>query len=251
MQPDAIRVLVVDDEPDSYAIINLMLSRQHVHPVEICLHAIDLSQAQSLIKRWHPDWIIVDLDLTEAHGFSIVELLSDGDNAELTFITAHEPEAADILVFSEICLLQKPLNKKALMDVLDDIRNHQAYQDKYIRLKTFQHNIIQSQDLPLLAVPAQQSWKSFSLSEILYISHQEGLALLGLHDTQLLTEKSFQDYLRLFTRQTGFIQIHPKHVVQSIYISHVDTDRLEIIMNNSITLPVSAHKLQTLLRLLS
>ncbi|MBX6381226.1 MAG: response regulator [Thermoflavifilum aggregans] len=248
MYSHAFRVLVVDDEPDSHAIISMMLSRQDLYPVETCLYAADLFQAELMMHIWHPDWIIVDLDLTETHGFSVAERMHDMDETELTFITAHERNTAQILAFSEIHLLLKPLNKKALMDVLQDMLIHQPYHEKHIRLATLKHNITQTDAPPMLAVPVQLSWMGVSINDIVHISQQDGFALLGLENTRLLAEKSFDDYLRLFIKLAGFLQIHPMHLVQLNHVAEIDTDHREVLMNNGTVLPVAAHKLQTLLQ---
>lgn len=251
MQNNAIRVLVVDDEPDSHAIIALMLSRQDLLRIDACLYAFDLSQAESLIDLWHPDWIMVDLDLSASHGFSIAERLSDEEDAELTFITAHERETASILAYSELHLLQKPINKHVLMQELQFMLMHQAYREKQTRLNTFKHNLSHPYTSARLAVPVQQQWLCLPLQDIYFLCRKDGLAQFCLSETQFLAEHSFDHYQRLLMRQTGFLQIHPQYIVQLAHVVDIDLAHQKLIMRNGEMLPVVAHKLPVLRQMLS
>ncbi|MCL6523481.1 MAG: response regulator transcription factor [Thermoflavifilum sp.] len=248
MLNEPLRVLVIDDEPDGYAIIEMMLRRQSQWPIASCQYVPDLFQAESLIHHFRPHWLLVDLELTEANGLSIAHILPADVELELSFMTAHDQEKGEVLCFSQMFLLQKPIHREALQRVLQFMQDHLFDQQKHVRLQVLKSNLKQLYDPQYLALPMQQSWVSLSLDQIRYLTTYGDKTEFFLLDNQVIVDRPFSEYQRFLHRHPAFLHIHPAYLIQLTHVEWIDIENLQVHMDDGAILPVTAHKLPILLR---
>ncbi len=89
-QPEAVRVLVVDDEPSIVDVISMAL-RHHGLGVE---SAATGKEALDRVRRWHPHVIVLDVMLPDMEGFEVARRLS-AEHAEvpILFLSARDATA--------------------------------------------------------------------------------------------------------------------------------------------------------------
>jgi len=93
LQPRAVRVVVVDDEPAMTELVERALKT--AHPDYEVISAQDGFRAGSLVATLHPDVVILDLRMPGMDGFEVCRLIKsqeDTRNAVVIAITAYPSE---------------------------------------------------------------------------------------------------------------------------------------------------------------
>jgi two-component system OmpR family response regulator len=92
-QPEAARVLVVDDEPSIVDVVSMAL-RHHGFGVE---SAGTGREALNLVRRWHPHVMVLDVMLPDMDGFDVARRLA-AEHAEvpILFLSARDATADKI-----------------------------------------------------------------------------------------------------------------------------------------------------------
>ena len=92
-QPEAARVLVVDDEPGIVDVVSMAL-RHHGFGVE---SAGTGREALNLVRRWHPHVMVLDVMLPDMDGFEVARRLA-AEHAEvpILFLSARDATADKI-----------------------------------------------------------------------------------------------------------------------------------------------------------
>jgi two-component system OmpR family response regulator len=92
-QPEAARVLVVDDEPSIVEVVSMAL-RHHGFEVE---SAATGGEALKLVRRWHPHVMVLDVMLPDMDGFEVARRLA-AEHAEvpILFLSARDAAADKI-----------------------------------------------------------------------------------------------------------------------------------------------------------
>jgi CheY-like chemotaxis protein len=68
MNIEPYRFLIVDDEPDHRLIVRILLSKLWNLDLAIT-EAANGQEAVRLSQQWHPDWILMDLNMAEMDGY--------------------------------------------------------------------------------------------------------------------------------------------------------------------------------------
>lgn len=114
------RVLIADDEPIAREIL-----REHVDSIggmEIVGEASTGAETISRILDLHPDVVLLDLQMPELDGLTVVRSLS-GDRAPLIiFVTAYEHHALAAFEVGAIDYLLKPVRRERLEKALEKAR---------------------------------------------------------------------------------------------------------------------------------
>jgi CheY-like chemotaxis protein len=110
-------ILVVDDNPDVLRLFQRYIRSSAVHLVQ----AITADQALQLVKTVHPSLITLDLMMPLRDGWDLLHLLKRDPSTETVPIAVcsvvHERALA--LAMGASYFLPKPINRDALLDVLD------------------------------------------------------------------------------------------------------------------------------------
>ncbi|HEX4335705.1 MAG TPA: PAS domain S-box protein [Polyangiaceae bacterium] len=120
--PDRGRVLVVDDEPLVAALLSRMLATEHEVSV-----ATSATEALSLLEENLFDAIVCDVMMPGMTGmdlYTVIKEKSPGLAGRMVFVTggAFVPRVAEFLTSIENPKLDKPLDLKALLKAIRDIR---------------------------------------------------------------------------------------------------------------------------------
>ncbi len=81
-------ILIVEDDPDNSSLMRLLLE---VEDYEV-ISAIDGEEGFDMAQRYHPDLIILDLDMPVLDGWGMIEKLKQNDRTKdipIVVVTAH------------------------------------------------------------------------------------------------------------------------------------------------------------------
>lgn len=120
---DALRVVIVDDEPPALAGLRALLAR---HPAfEIAAEALGGRAAIAAIREHAPDIVILDVQMPEVDGFQVLESL-DGSGERLPFVifvTAHDEFAVRAFDVHAVDYLLKPVSDERFARALARARD--------------------------------------------------------------------------------------------------------------------------------
>jgi DNA-binding LytR/AlgR family response regulator len=115
-----LRVLIADDEPIAREIL-----RDHVESIaglELAGEASTGAEAISRIFDLRPDLVLLDLQMPELDGLSVVRSLSGDRTPLIIFVTAYENHALAAFEVGAIDYLLKPVRKERLEKAIEKAR---------------------------------------------------------------------------------------------------------------------------------
>jgi two-component system, LytTR family, response regulator len=120
-----LRTLIVDDEPVARSVLREEL--ELVADVEIVGEAEDGNSALRSIGRYHPDLILLDLQMPGMSGFEVVRALGNGPHLPVVIIvTAFDQHAVEAFETGAIDYLLKPVAQDRLHRALARARQLRA-----------------------------------------------------------------------------------------------------------------------------
>lgn len=117
MPPEAVRVLLVDDEPLVREGVRHVLTRQT--GIEIVAEARDGLEALDAIERFQPDLLFLDIQMPGLDGFGVLQNLEESQRPAVVFVTAYEQYALRAFESHAIDYLLKPFDDARLLKALE------------------------------------------------------------------------------------------------------------------------------------
>lgn len=124
------RILVVEDDLDMFNALAARLVANGFDPVQ----ATDVAASAAIIRAEPPDLIILDLGLSDAAAYSVMEslkLISVASPIPVIVLTARDPESEQERSFrgGAYDCLQKPVNEEWLMESIRRAIAHTVPED--------------------------------------------------------------------------------------------------------------------------
>ena len=118
---DAIRALIVDDEPLAREGLRLHLSE---HPdIEVIGECGDGATAVIAIRDLEPDLVFLDIQMSGLDGFGVLRTIAANVMPIIVFVTAYDEFALQAFEAHAIDYLLKPLDPERLETALERVRN--------------------------------------------------------------------------------------------------------------------------------
>ena len=115
---DALRVVIVDDEPLARAVIREYL---RAHPgVEVVAECANGFDAVKAVAERRPDLVFLDVQMPKLSGFEVVELL--GREVPVVFTTAYDQYALRAFEVHAVDYLLKPFDERRFAEALSRAR---------------------------------------------------------------------------------------------------------------------------------
>ena len=115
-----LRVVVVEDEPPARRRLRSLL-QQH-DDVVIVGEATHGGEAVDLIRRAHPDVVLLDVELPVANGFEVIDAVGAASMPDVIFVTAYDHYAIRAFEVHALDYLLKPIEHERLVMALDRAR---------------------------------------------------------------------------------------------------------------------------------
>lgn len=120
MGEDAIRAILVDDEP--LAQRGLKLRLKEFPEIEIVGECANGRDAIKMIKEKSPDLVFLDIQMPGIDGFGVVRALIGGPAPLFVFVTAYDKYAIDAFEANALDYLVKPVDEERLKDAIHRAR---------------------------------------------------------------------------------------------------------------------------------
>src|SRR5882724_1384308 len=114
------RAILVDDEPDGIRTLKklLELNCPEVEIVATCSNVIDAKQK---LEETQPNVVFLDIRMPGKSGLDMLNELSE-KNFEVIFVTAHNEYMLQVLQFSAVDYLMKPVDEDRLTEAVQRVK---------------------------------------------------------------------------------------------------------------------------------
>jgi two-component system LytT family response regulator len=119
-----IRTIIVDDEELGRKRISALLKSET--DVEIVAECGDAASAHEAIARERPDLLLLDIQMPEQDGFTVIEAMAEEQRPVVVFVTAYDQYALRAFEAQALDYLLKPFNRTRFQKVMQRVRTQIA-----------------------------------------------------------------------------------------------------------------------------
>jgi two-component system LytT family response regulator len=113
LMEDALKILVVDDEPEARELLKYML--QESDGISVIGTAGDVDEAIRLMKQEKPHLVLLDIQMPGKDGFQFIEQMQGSEHEPgVIFVTAYEHYAIQAIRNSVFDYILKPVHQEEL-----------------------------------------------------------------------------------------------------------------------------------------
>ncbi|MDY8136189.1 LytTR family DNA-binding domain-containing protein [Aquimarina sp. 2201CG5-10] len=239
-----ISCFIVEDDPQALQYATSII--QEYGQIDILGHSESIHEAASLIKKIKPDFILLDVFLTDGTAF---DFLKSFDNIEfrIIFTTSFAKYAIDAFRFSAIDYLLKPYDKNELLTALEKVSEDLHKKNYQIQLDTLLHNFSNSKTLKKIVLKNADAIHVIALEDILFARSDNNYTTFHLSGkTEILVSQPLKSYDKKL-KDSGFFRVHQSYLINLIHISLFDKRNEEVILKQSHRIPVAQSRKKSLI----
>lgn len=244
-----LRTILIDDEPQSIALLRHLTS-QHCPELEIIAACTDAVEGLEAIRREKPDLVFLDIEMPRLNGF---ELLNQCQPVQfrVIFTTAYNQYAVRAFKYSALDYLLKPISAADLREAVKKAGAGEILPDYK------QYDILQ-QFNPLRQAPPQKMVVStldglifLEVSDIVHCDSDGSYCRIWvLGEEPLLISKSLKEVEEML-HLDYFYRCHYSHLINLHHIKKYLRADGEVLMSNGRKIPISRSKRQEFLDLVA
>lgn len=197
--PLLINVLIVEDELYSRAKLSHFLSlTDKVREVREAEHGLS---GVNTLKSWHPDLLIVDIQMPYLNGFEVIQQLPREQRPVIIFTTAHETYALKAFEVNALDYLLKPFSLE---------RFRRSFQRAYDQIKLVKGPLNLTPTITPMSASHQDEGSDSTASETEYLSHirvegpKKSQMILAID--QVMIVRALGNYAEFVTQHTSYLR---------------------------------------------
>jgi two-component system, LytTR family, response regulator len=224
-----LKCIIVDDEEGARFAIRVLL-QNFTNLVEVVGEAEGIPEALTLLKKFKPKLVFLDLEMVNSSGFEIFRS-PDKHDFEVIVTSSYQNMALDAFKYGVADYLVKPLTstmlERAIRRVMHILAPYNTAQ--MVTLQTSNGTrILSSQKIFRLESDRNYTW------------------LFGDFGDKILSSKNLGHFETLL-ENCGFIRIHHSHLVSAYQIVRLDKTGFVVELKNGEILPISRDRKKQLL----
>lgn len=251
--PSPIRIVHVDDEPESLDLLRALLSG--VDGVEYLKGFTDPKAAALYLGGQPADIAILDIEMSGEDGFWLADQIKHLP-LDIVFLSSHSEFAINAFEACALDFIVKPATPRNISELL--LRYNSRRQKA--RLQAAQ--IAEMRDGYLAhAAPSRlfintvNSTELVMLDEVLYLTASQNYTEVHLKDgSKHTSSKQLKIYEDALVHHPGFVRIHRSHMVQKSFVRSILRDsrrhRVAVVMSDGRELEISFQKKDEILQAL-
>jgi two-component system, LytTR family, response regulator len=245
-----LRVIIIDDEQNAREAITTVI-QQYTFGIEIVAEASTVREGIEQIKKYRPDLILLDIELTDGNGFEILERM-DPIHFKVIFITAFHEYAIQAIKSSALDYIVKPVQPRELINALDKAKEAVVNEHLQLQVLAFLKNIKSDSESPeKLILKTAESIFLIDVKEIIRCESDKNYTTFIMNDgRKLLVSKTLKEFDELLTR-SHFFRTHQSHLINLQYFVRYDkSDGGFVVMSDNSKVPVSLRKKDDFIKVL-
>ncbi len=202
-----IKAILVDDEKGALETLSGMLNL-FCKNVQILGKASSANEARSLIKKFNPDLVFLDIRMPYENGFDLLESVGK-HTFHVIFTTAYNNYALKAIKFSALDYLLKPINVEELQRAVLKVSKIVVNKDQYHVFKAHQLNNKHEQ----MVLPHKNGFEVVNYNEILRFEGDRNYTnIYFLNGKQFLVAKTLKEYEELL-KDHNFFRVHQSNII--------------------------------------
>jgi two-component system LytT family response regulator len=243
------RVIIIDDEAHMRDSLTKLLAK-HCPQAIVVGEASGVESGIQAIREFHPDIVLLDIQLGDGTGFDILNALPALDS-HIIFITAFDQYAVQAFRFSAVDYLLKPVNPEILAEAVGRaerlIHHHQ-----HLQMQALQENLKNiDQRHKKIILKTSDNIYLVELHSIICCESDGNYTHIHTSDGEnILVSKTLKEYEEMITG-CGFYRVHKSYLINLAHIKRFEKhDGGYIVLNNDLRVPVASRKREEMLYLL-
>jgi len=241
-----LKSIIVDDEPYCCeTIATLLEDNPEVEIVSICHNAVD---ALSVIKKYSPDLVFLDVEMPKMNGFEMIEQLSTV-NFEIIFTTSYDQYALKAIRFSAIDYLLKPVDSEELQKAIQKVI-HRSQKPIAEQLEILMQKIHQpSTPINKIAMPTMEGLQMIPVDSIISCESDSNYTILLLkNNKKIIVSRTLKEIEELL-EEHSFARVHRCYLANLNEVEkYVKGEGGYLVMSDGTTIDVARNKKETLLK---
>lgn len=239
-----LQTIIIDDEPHIRNTVGRIINKHCPH-VQIIAEANSVESGIEAILAHRPDFILLDVQLSDGTGFDLLQKIKDAKAFKVIFISAHEQYVLKALRANALDYVLKSINPSeliaAIQKVTDAINKENA---------TFQISTMISERAKQEKNIALKTSDSFFLEKIGNIIRCEAdgnyTCFYLANKKKILIAKSLKEIDDRLS-DYGFFRIHYAHLINLTYLELYDRSKEKIFLKDNTSLPVARSRKHSLM----
>jgi two-component system LytT family response regulator len=249
-----IRVVLVDDEPQSCKLLAIKL-KAVAEDIEIIGMFHHPEKAVSAIRKMKPTVVFLDIEMPGMNGFQLLENIEEF-NFEVIFVTAYNEYMLNALRVSALDYLLKPVDTEELKNALGRLRKKISLSENFMhtkeQLELLGDTLKEPHARKRLALATLQGIIFLKINEIIRVEALSNYSTFYLVNNQkIVVSKTLKEFEPTLLMQ-NFFRVNRSCIVNTDYIlkyKHEDGGVLEL--QDGTEVGVGPHRKNDLVELLS
>ena len=225
--PDALRAIIVDDEPLGRRAIRQQLER---HPsVRVIAECENAREAIVAIAECRADVVFLDIQMPPGSGFDVVEAIGDRARPAVVFVTAYDEHAVRAFDVHAVHYLLKPIDDAQFDDALQRVEQRLTSPDAAEIARSVQAVL---RDLSVREQIGLGKGKRISIrdgrnvlfvwtGEIDWLKAEGNYVRIHAGRRKMLVRSPLQQMMETLS-DSRFVRVHRSSVVNSDAVSHIE-----------------------------
>ncbi|OEK07643.1 LytR/AlgR family response regulator transcription factor [Roseivirga misakiensis] len=243
------KVFIVEDEHSSTLFLKEVIS-DNFHDVSVVGDADNIEEAAKLIRKVHPDLLLLDIEFPHGTAFDLIKELS-GTGFIVIFITAHQKYALQAIKMSALDFIMKPIDPYELIQAIQKAKEEVSRNNDFERLQALLHNLNEEKGLHKVVLKDKGGFHIFNIHEIVRLEAQGSYTKFMIKGGQtILISKNIKEYDAMLNTH-GFFRCHKSHLVNINFIQSYSRYAGEkLLLTDQSEIPLAQRKKDLLMKTL-
>jgi two-component system LytT family response regulator len=243
-------VFIVDDEISAINTQKVYLT-EFFPDLEILGYARSVKDATKKIKRFKPNLVLLDIELSDGTGFDILKSFPN-PKFKVIFITAFDNFAVQAFRCSAVDYLLKPLSPIEFQDAIKKALESESASNQQLELLTLLHNLSpRSNNNKKIVLRTSDDIHLISTSELVRIESDGAYSHFILRSGKRVTVSQHLKHYDDILANHGFFRCHQSHMVNISFINRYHkADGGLLILIDGTSIPVSSRKRETVIKMI-
>ncbi len=213
-----LKTIVIDDEKLSREVLCNYL-HEYCPEVEVVATASSVMGAYKVIRKHLPDFVFLDVEITDGKGFDLLTLF-DHIDFRIIFVTAYSEYAVKAFRVSAVDYLLKPVKIDELKDAIERVKALNSTAAGSDNLSALFDNLKTGPGTtPTLVIPHLKGFEVLKIPEII-MCHAEGYCtnFFMTGNRKVTSSKNLKHFESLLSDH-NFIRVHNSYLVNINHVS--------------------------------
>lgn len=242
--------MIVDDEPAAGNILQLLI-KKHVQGEIETRQYNQPELALAALEKFNPTLVMLDIEMPSMNGFDFLNKAAHC-NFDVIFTTAFDKYAIKAIRFSALDYLLKPVDISELQNAINRhlVKKEFLFPQQEKLVGNLINNLRQNDIAAFkLALSTMEGVFFFDPVSIIRCEGENNYTRFYFPDRRpLLVSRTLKEYEDILS-DYHFIRVHKSHLVNRLYVSHLDKESMLCLKDGS-QVAVSRRKKEEVLKLL-